>query len=104
MILCSPETAAVWERHCSSVPIGSSYAHVALASDESGGDCNMWIGKRRCDWSMDGLTTATSGANESVGEPLRGPARAGPGCSSRRVVWGKLLEGFRCICAFVVYV
>ena len=31
----------------------------------------------RGDWSISELTTATSGANESVGEPLRSPAREG---------------------------
>jgi hypothetical protein len=75
--LCSPGTAAVWEQDSSSVPIGLNYAHVALASDDSGGDCNMWSGKTpRGDRPIGESTTATSGANERVGESLRRPARA----------------------------
>jgi hypothetical protein len=59
--VCSPETAAVWERHCSSVPIGSNYAYVAFAADYSGGNCNMsnvTTHTLRGDWSISELTTA----------------------------------------------
>jgi hypothetical protein len=87
--LCSPGTAAVWEQDGSSVPIELNYAHVALASDDSGGDCDMWSGKTpRGDRPIGESTTATSGANERVGESLRRARLSESGGESGRTECG----------------
>jgi hypothetical protein len=62
----------------------------------------------RCDWSIGELTTATSGANERVGESLRRPARAGLGAlhgyqlsitDRSLAIW--VLSGLLCTCVCV---